>query len=932
MFSGLRTFVEGTAKHERSDSNGSGLGVELPFGDPLSTLRKTLVSPPRTHTPPPASASTSSTNVPGTPERPKRTLEDRLRAKFVVGENSESSTPAVSERVSPAPPESASDSPESIPLPISPPTISSVPSATANLPHPLATPPVAPAPLLASESAPIHVPTPEAHDVPLPVSPPPDHAIASLDTALDELAHTEPVAVAESAQDEPPEASSSPELAHPSTDADPAPAAEASTPLDDETTSAETLPEVGGAESAAVPEVEETLATAPDVDAGPAAASESTEEPASQLTDELATDSAPEPAVELSPSALATPDRAITPINDIEALRERLRKVEQRFTDVSTSFKRLQAEKREADKVLQELTTVQSIQDAAPLHDFLSNYQLKVEMSQDEIRRLSGKLTRQEERLEELHETHRLEARSQTELIDRLRAQISEAEALVNASSATHSKLESDLAARTAEVIAARAEADKAKATAKEEEEKRTKAVGLLKTVRTQLLKANKERDEAVKDRDAARAEEKKAEEREKDERARSTAMLSQVKAEKDSAIANLRNQLEREAAAAREQARAEMAALRSQYEVELATTRSAHEQVLAAKNTRISGLEHSVQNLSAEKASLFDQLQIRQAEAESSASELEAQQSRATELAFQLREHSERIALLQEELSDAQRRSLDPRLTPGMDRSPSVSQAEDVARLLAAAEARAEARVAELRKQMEKLEAEREEGETDWARKLAEKQREAERWRSAADAGARGRQSGEDALAALRARIAKAETEREEVREKLRDMEGQVERQAHAEHDARAQIMSMTARIGALEKQLEETKARESQARANNKTLKEDLRKVQTSAALLERQRNPGVGYFAQREGSTNGGATPSSPAASHATLSRTASPAPSAAGSAGNEEEVNLEYLRNVILQFLEHKEMRPNLVRVLSIILRFTPQETRRVMAKV
>lgn len=69
-----------------------------------------------------------------------------------------------------------------------------------------------------------------------------------------------------------------------------------------------------------------------------------------------------------------------------------------------------------------------------------------------------------------------------------------------------------------------------------------------------------------------------------------------------------------------------------------------------------------------------------------------------------------------------------------------------------------------------------------------------------------------------------------------------------------------------------------------------------------------------------------------------------------------MNLEYLRNVILQFLENKEMRvsvigrvffraddplvsvrfgalqPHLVRVLSIILHFTPQETRRLIAKV
>jgi hypothetical protein len=44
-----------------------------------------------------------------------------------------------------------------------------------------------------------------------------------------------------------------------------------------------------------------------------------------------------------------------------------------------------------------------------------------------------------------------------------------------------------------------------------------------------------------------------------------------------------------------------------------------------------------------------------------------------------------------------------------------------------------------------------------------------------------------------------------------------------------------------------------------------------------------------------------------------RPASPAPSASSvSTANkaEEEVNLEYLRNVILQFLEHKEMRVSL----------------------
>ena len=100
-----------------------------------------------------------------------------------------------------------------------------------------------------------------------------------------------------------------------------------------------------------------------------------------------------------------------------------------------------------------------------------------------------------------------------------------------------------------------------------------------------------------------------------------------------------------------------------------------------------------------------------------------------------------------------------------------------------------------------------------------------------------------------------------------------------------------------------------------------------------------------------------PIAPSASSTSLASTANTAKGGGGE--EEEEVNLEvshyspsplifceqaglircvscrfaqYLRNVILQFLEHKEMRANLVRVLSVILHFTPQETRRLVAGV
>jgi len=127
---------------------------------------------------------------------------------------------------------------------------------------------------------------------------------------------------------------------------------------------------------------------------------------------------------------------------------------------------------------------------------------------------------------------------------------------------------------------------------------------------------------------------------------------------------------------------------------------------------------------------------------------------------------------------------------------------------------------------------------------------------------------------------------------------------------------------------QLEGAKEREVQLKTTNKGIKEELRKVQSSVALLERQRNPGVGYW-----SSLGGERPHSPSDSRRSGSIESSNGAAAAFlQSSSEEEINYEYLRNVILQFLEHKDRRPSLVRVLSTILRFTPQETRRLIAKV
>jgi len=93
-------------------------------------------------------------------------------------------------------------------------------------------------------------------------------------------------------------------------------------------------------------------------------------------------------------------------------------------------------------------------------------------------------------------------------------------------------------------------------------------------------------------------------------------------------------------------------------------------------------------------------------------------------------------------------------------------------------------------------------------------------------------------------------------------------------------------------------------------------LRKVQSSAALLERQRNPGVGYWSATSPRTaTSGASSSSPNLVFRPEDSPRNSLSSADGTAPavtpkektTEEEVNLEYLRNVILQFLEHPQMR-------------------------
>jgi chromosome segregation ATPase len=168
------------------------------------------------------------------------------------------------------------------------------------------------------------------------------------------------------------------------------------------------------------------------------------------------------------------------------------------------------------------------------------------------------------------------------------------------------------------------------------------------------------------------------------------------------------------------------------------------HAKELANKNSQITSLGNSVNSLSREKNSIFDQLQLRQAELESSQFHSESLQSQNTEQQYQLREYQDRIAVLNEELTEA-RREQDSKVHV------TTTSAEDMARLLSAAEAKHESKINELRKNLVAVEKERNECEADWSRKLGEKTRETDELKKVLRLSAETRDENEGVVESLK-------------------------------------------------------------------------------------------------------------------------------------------------------------------------------------
>jgi hypothetical protein len=445
------------AQHKPSTSLGSTQLADAA----VSNLRKSLstqrnASPTRTASPAPARS-------PDVGRRPN--LEDRLRAKFTIGEASPTpvGTPDPSARVSPAPQtehtEQASAaalgishpaspalkvavdhplSPTSTPLPDSPvvsptevvdvslanaaPSLNAQPLPGGNSASTEAAAPISPPPLASSDPKVAQTPTGVTSQVT--ETPPLTPNLPTQSSASSEVAEAPSETTSEAPQSarSPFNESSPPDVSSSQSPSEHAHALTEGGAAQQESPPSDTFQHGVSDTSASVADESFTTAEAHDSDPTSESAVENMLHSPSHLQKDPMASPIPiisdTPSIDIhspvptSPVTLLSDTTATTPVQispsarptsrspastDVEALQQRLKLVEQRFsgesmkqfdsklfakdcTDVSTSFKRLQAEKRAIDSIIRELTPMEGLQDPDALRDYLQQTDQKLEV------------------------------------------------------------------------------------------------------------------------------------------------------------------------------------------------------------------------------------------------------------------------------------------------------------------------------------------------------------------------------------------------------------------------------------------------------------------------------------------------------------------------------------------------------------------------
>lgn len=192
--------------------------------------------------------------------------------------------------------------------------------------------------------------------------------------------------------------------------------------------------------------------------------------------------------------------------------------------------------------------------------------------------------------MEELRDTHQLESAGQSKQIEKLRGEALEVEALLKASQSSIIQMEEISAKQQADIGQLRTELERSRGAAKEEEEKRVKAINLLKTVRQKLVKTEKDKEDALKEVALLRERERGEREREQVERARSQREVESANEERERAVAGLKAQFDKEVAHVKDRAEKEVSAVRGQSDLEIVTLKVCPQAIMSFVSSYVLG------------------------------------------------------------------------------------------------------------------------------------------------------------------------------------------------------------------------------------------------------------------------------------------------------------------------------------------------------
>ena len=154
--------------------------------------------------------------------------------------------------------------------------------------------------------------------------------------------------------------------------------------------------------------------------------------------------------------------------------------------------------------------------------------------------------------------------------VDGLRHHLDVAEAALMAANDGRDRIRVEMMSQREELEQVKGDLKKANLIAKEEEEKRIKAVSLLKTVRQKLVKAEKDRDDAMKENVELKEKVKCLNEKDKEQRLSTELELESMRQEKLREITELKVQFGRELATNRENMERNLSSHSVRFETEL--------------------------------------------------------------------------------------------------------------------------------------------------------------------------------------------------------------------------------------------------------------------------------------------------------------------------------------------------------------------------